>query len=109
MKFVKVSSNRYEVKDDEDVVVYTIKRRSHDRYILRLPPCEDATIVFATLTEAKDYVRGIHSVPQTVATERLGWRKYFCMHMKGKRFASREQCNEYMTELAQQWQTLHNA
>lgn len=97
MRFIKVSSKKYEARDQENTLRFTIKR-SHQRYIVRADGgCIDTYIIFDTLQDAKEYIRGHSSV------RRRGWIDFFVRHTKGLSFTSQRESNKHMKSLAERW------
>lgn len=97
MRFIKVSSKKYEARDQGDCVRFTIKR-SNQRYIVRANGgCPDTYIIFDTLPDAKEYIRKHSSV------KKKGWIDFFVRHTRGLSFGSQEQSNQHMKTLAEKW------
>lgn len=94
IQITKVSSKKYEVIT-HDTVIYTIKRASANRYIIRSP--NDDLIIMNSLKEAKDFVRAEKT------EEDVNWLAFFVRHTKGKRFESKEESNKHMSMLSKRW------
>lgn len=96
MRINKVSSRRYEVFNDEEEMVYIIKRIHCDRYSVRQVGSEDKPLSFCSLKDAKRYVRGIKET----------WISFFQRHTRGRTFESQDASNENMRVLAEMWTNL---
>jgi hypothetical protein len=124
IQITKVSSKKYEVFESE-TPIYTIKRASANRYIIRgCPPSQNPTsaggqggwnppdmIIMNSLKEAKDFVRaekmeeeGLSRRTEFVReTQDVNWLAFFVRHTKGKRFESKEESNKHMSMLSKRW------
>lgn len=97
IKITKVSPRRYEVfaiDDNFTYLIYTIKRKSSDRYIVR--SMNDDMIIFDTLEDAKKFVRW-------EKTEDENWMAFFTRHTKGKKFENYEETKTNMKLLSTRW------
>jgi hypothetical protein len=121
MKIIKVSSKKYEARDQDDALVFTIKRKGPQKYIVRLGHDSNDMVVFDNLQDAKAHIRCSITEPTTCLTDersssrettdivsdkKEGWITYFTTNMKGMSFTTREACNQYMRVLADQWHSL---
>jgi hypothetical protein len=117
IQITKVSSKKYEVFESgndwspHQRPIYTIKRASANRYIIRgCPPSQTPTsaggqggwnppdmIIMNSLKEAKDFVRAEKT------EEDVNWLAFFVRHTKGKRFESKEESNKHMSMLSKRW------
>jgi hypothetical protein len=109
MKIIKVSSKKYEARDQDDALVFTIKRKGPQKYIVRLGHDVNDMVVFDNLQDAKAHIRCSITEPITdynVSGKKKGWITYFTTNMKGMSFTTKEACNQYMRVLADQWHSL---
>jgi hypothetical protein len=112
IQITKVSSKKYEVfESGDETPIYTIKRVSSNRYIIRgCPPSKTRTsaggqggwnppdmIIMNSLKEAKDFVRAEKT------EEDVNWLAFFVRHTKGKKFESKEESNKHMSMLSKRW------
>lgn len=101
MRFIKVSSKKYEARDQADTLQFTIKR-SKNRYIVRPDGgCIDSYIVCDTLADAKNYIRNHHT--HNTPNKKKGWIAFFIRHTKGLTFKSQQESNNHMKALAMLW------
>lgn len=99
MRFIKVSSKKYEARDQGDTLQFTIKR-SKQGYIIRPDGgCIDSYIVVETLADAKEYIRKHSSVNK----KKRGWIEFFIRHTKGRSFTSQTESNNHMKTVAALW------
>jgi hypothetical protein len=98
MRFIKVSTRKYEARNQENTVLFTIKRITSTRYIVRpFDACPETSFMFQSLVEAKEYIRNHSSM------KRKGWISFFTRHTRGLSFKSKEESNRHMKELATRW------
>lgn len=98
IKITKVSPRKYEVfatEDDFTYLIYTIKRKSCDRYIVR--SMYDDMMIFTSLEEAKAFVR------YEKTEEDVNWLAFFVRHTKGKTFGTKQESNDHMRLLSKRW------
>lgn len=98
IQITKVSAQKYKVfvkEEDFITLIYTIKRINAEKYIVR--NMYDDKVVFESLKEAKEYVRGAYTDKET------NWLSFFVKHTKGKKFNSQKESNDHMSRLSKQW------
>lgn len=94
MKFTKVSGSRYEVTNEDDDVVFTIKRKNALHYVVRhASGDENMTLAFVYLQDAKKYIR----------SHKENWFAFFRRHTQGRLFENKKAVNQHMKDLAEKW------
>lgn len=98
IKITKVSPRRYEVfaiDENFTYMIYTIKRKSCDRYIVR--SMYDDVMIFDSLEEAKAFVR------YEKTEDDVNWMAFFVRHTTGKTFENQQESNNHMRLLSKRW------
>lgn len=109
VRFVKISTRKYKVFDEDEELAFTIKRVDNDCYIVR--SLYNDKMVFQTLQDAKAFIRDREeenkshdsSIEEPTTNTPINWLEFFIQNTRGKKFDSKQKSNEHMKMLSRYW------